>query len=530
MSDLYASSFSGVDWVAKLNAACGALPNGGTVVVEDVLAGSATTVGNVPSNVTVVFSGNGVFGINTINLGRFTKLYGRGARFLMLQPNTTGLNMNAPGSQLQSTDHFVLDGITVDCAGLAGTTGIYLGIGLAKGTLENIEVAHGATGIMIDSLQFISTHNIQLWDNVVGFKVYSNVAGGGGNSNTFADWRVIGNQVGGVCKDIGPWGMGSNYFYNPNFLENKICALAVFGNSNQNTLYWDGGCPELNGMSASASIIVDGVTIPRCAIYANKARLTLNNTNVADANVTPEIVAENGSEVLLNNVTGYGNTGGQFVSCDATSVVIVNGELGVVSNVMNVVTYPTTIKPGQVKLIGAPLVTPSTHVQNLYSGNPLHPAFSDTLGGTGSTATDPLYGTVSTVTHGATVGSQDANRFRITQPFGTALTGNQDFLVSVLVKASGACDYGIGLYGDNFSQLTVKLSAGIWQRILIVVGNRASNYGITGLVGFPRDTSAPTISIARLQASAFPAGTFQSRQGLAAIIPAGVINLNGFTS
>lgn len=530
MPELYASSFSGVDWVAKLNAACASLPSGGTVIVDDVLAGNATTAGTIPSNVTVKFTGCGVFGINTLNIGKFTKLYATGAKLLMLQPNVAGISLNTSGSILQSDDHFVLDGIRIDCGNQSNSTGIYLGVGEAKGTLKDVEAVNGTTGIFFDSLQFISTRNVHLWNNVVGFKVYSNTLGGGGNSNTFADWRVIGCQVGGIIKDIGPWGMGSNYFDNPNFLENKVCALAIFGNSSQNTAYWNGGCPELNATSASANIVVDGVTIPKCTLYLNKARFTMNDVNVADAQAATEIIAENNTDLILNNVSGYGNTGGQFVSADATSVVVINGALNVTAGLNNVVSYPSAIKPGQVKLVGAPIVVPSTTVQNLYTGNPLHPAFSDTLGGTGSTAVDPILGTVSVVTHGAVAGSQDGNRFRITQPFTATLVGNQDYLLSVLVKSNTTIQYGIGLYGDNFSQLPITLTAGVWQRVLIVVGNRANNYGITGLVGFPKDTSAPVISLARLETYAGPAGSFQARQGMAQIISTGAINLNGFTS
>ena len=68
---LSAAEFPGSDWLARVNAAAAALPNGGTIEVPDSIAGPATTRGAIPSDVTLEFTGSATFGFCQINVAAF---------------------------------------------------------------------------------------------------------------------------------------------------------------------------------------------------------------------------------------------------------------------------------------------------------------------------------------------------------------------------------------------------------------------------------------------------------------------------
>jgi hypothetical protein len=242
---------TGVDWVAKAMSCLPLIPNGGTLLIDDSLVGPAQTVGTFPSGVVLRFTGCGGFGLVSLNVGTFTKLYGCGAKLTMLQPNSIAINMTS-FSPLQSDDSFVIDGLRIDGANLAGTTGLFLGGGTGKGIVDNLTVENcQAVGIRYDGAQFVKSRAVHLLRNAVGFKCYSGV-GGGGNSNDFIDWTVIENPVGAIFSDaVGNLGMGPNKWVNPTFLGSTICGMAVFGNANLSTVDWEGGAPEVNGGGAA---------------------------------------------------------------------------------------------------------------------------------------------------------------------------------------------------------------------------------------------------------------------------------------
>jgi hypothetical protein len=508
---LEADEFEGVDWVDCCNKASAALPNGGTIRIGDDLAGNAITIGNIPSNVTLYFTGGGVFGFGTLNVGPLTKIYGLGATLKILQSNSSGISVTNQAI-LQTNDTLIIQGLKIDGGNLAGTTGIWLGAGTAKVRVRDCEIANCATGVRIDGAQFGSFSGVDVWNCTIGWKNYSIAGGGGGNSNTFLDCKAIGCQVGAIFNDFaGNLGMGPNYWINPSFLDNAICAMAVLGDSFVPTIYWEGGAPESNGQGA-ASIIVDGQTILNSTIYSNLGRITLRDVAIQDAQVATFLLAQNNSQVIFDNVSGYGVTTGNLVSCDATSKFYPNGKLDCLGLATGLVTWPSAVVYGaNLKLLGKPIVIKNALIPNAFTGNAVNIPLSNIIGATASVSIDQQYGSVASVAHGASVGSQDANRWMV--PLGTI---NANVTLSLLIKSNVNCSYRLGIYGNNQSQLAAPLTAGVWQRMVIILN------GVTGsplLVGSPNDATGPTINIAFLQVSLNDEQSY--------ILQSGSINTNG---
>ena len=184
--------------------------------------------------------------------------------------------------------------------------------------------------------------------------------------------------------------------------------------------------------------------------YASNAAVEMESWSVSDASSTPEFLMQNGSTLVLRNVRGYGTPTGQLVNCDGTSGVSFEGRCDCIGTSRGVLRYPDAVKASNVsKYIGTPLIIKNPLVANAFTGNPMTLAFSDTAGAIAGSASDPLYGPISTVIHAASSGSQDSNRF-LFNPACT-LSVASDIAVSILVKASAACSYSIGFYGNNFS-------------------------------------------------------------------------------
>ena len=122
--------------------------------------------------------------------------------------------------------------------------------------------------------------------------------------------------------------MGADYFVNPSLLENSTAAMAVFGNTWPTDVHWYGGAPEHTAeKKAQATVTIDGRVVKQASIYANFAKVTLNEVAIAEASVSPFVRAENSSLITLNNVFGYGNPSGLLVSADATSTTALEGSL-----------------------------------------------------------------------------------------------------------------------------------------------------------------------------------------------------------
>lgn len=539
---LDASAFTGTAWTDKLVSAysSAACASGCTIIVPDSIAGNgAATTLNIPSNVTIQTPGSGNFTACVINLGLYSKWRNLGDALLTWSGSNCG--MYGPSSQvpLQSNDSLIIDHARINCNGQTGANGIKIINGTAKWKLDTPDIT-GCTSptsaaLYLSGAQFGEILNPSLYNNYVGVKIYS-IAGGGGNSNTFVNPKIVFSTVGVLISDaVGNLGQNANVFINPSILSSCAASFAIFGNSFQDSAMWVKGSPELNGNTGngpacSTPLTIDSNVIQtQTSIYESNAKVVLESVDIEDTN-TPWSSLNNGSILSAYNVQGYGGTGGQFSVTDATSSVRLDGGFDSTGIAQGMSTYPASITPGLVvKLIGAALYSPNPFVPNNYINNPSNIALTDCLGGTQSTVVDAIYGPVVTCAQAASSGTQDTNRWRIAAPFG-APSGSQDYLISFLIKCSTGASYEIGWYGDNNTQSQTMTCPTKWQRFVMLVGNKSSSYANTGLVGFPKDSSGPTIELTALEAVAYPAGTLQSSEYFGTILQSGAVNPNGIPS
>lgn len=525
-----AARFPGPDWLAKVNAAAATLSKsrGGTIEVPDSIAGTAVTSGAIPSNVTLEFTGSGTFGLCQLNVGQFSKIYNKGALLQISGPNCTGINQ-ANSAILQKADKFVLDGVRLDCNQQPNSTGVFVGANHAQTAMHNVTVVNCTTaGMRLEGAQFGEYSNVSLYNNLVGLKIYTTMAGGGGNSNTFYGLKAVGNTVGVLVAETSKFGMGANYFVNPSFLSNSVAAMAVFGNVWENDIHWYGGAPEENGGGAS-TITIDGHVVKQASIYANHARIILTETSIAEAKINPFIRAENSSAVLLDNISGYGRWDGTLVSTDSTSTTTLEGHLSTLGTIQNVIAYPSVLRTsGYVRMFGAPVVLSNPLVPNRFSGNPITPPVADSKGAVSSRIeTDRQMGPVRSVVHAKVRGSQEDNRANFGDVISAPTSHPSNILVSILVKASVNCTYALGGYADSHSVTLVPLIAGNWTRVVILKARAAAGTGFT-LVGWPDDSSGPTLSFSRLEVLSEPADSPESAGYIGMVLATGAVNPNGF--
>lgn len=521
-----AAEFSGPDWLARVNAAVAALPKGGTIEVPDSIAGTAATVGDVPANATLEFTGSGTFGFCQINVGRFSKIYNNDAVLELNAANCVGINQQN-GAILQTSDKFILDGVRIDCDHQPNSTGIFVGSGHAQTSMRNVTVVNcTSVGIRLDGVQFGEFSNVSLYDNFVGLKIYSTAAGGGGNSNTFYGLKVVGSTVGVLIAANSEFGMGADYFVNPSLLENSAAAMAIFGRKWETDVHWYGGAPEHTGeRGGQQTATIDGRFVQHASIYANLARVILNDVFVAEATINPFIRAENHSEVVLNNISGYGNTAGTLVSADSTSTTSLQGNISSVGTIENVATYPSRLNTSSYyRIVGAPLISTNLNIPNAFAGNANSPSVADIRGAkTSSTSTDSVMGPVTNVTYAATPGTQETNRVNFGNLVSSRQADQQDIVVSILLKASVDCTYVLEAYGDGYTATPVRLEAGKWTRGIIVKPKTRPGAGFT-LVGWPSDLSGPTISFSKLEVLAIPAGSLEFQGYVGTVLTTGAVN------
>jgi hypothetical protein len=497
---LNAGAFVGMDWVEKVNSAARTLPNGGTIEVPDSIAGLATTTGTIPSNVSLEFTGSATFGFCQINLGKFAKIYNRDALLQMSSHGSGCIGINAvDGAILQTDDKLILDGLRVDCNGQPGSTGIVLGRSGSQYTMRNVSVQSCSTvGLLLDGGQFGEYYNVSLYNNQVGLKIYTVAGAGGGNSNTFYGLRAVHNTVGVLISESTSFGQGPNYFINANLLSNTVAGYAVFGKVGE-ALHIIGGTTEVNGGGPSTSTI-DGRVIKRAAIYSNFAAVYVSQFYVAEATISPWAIIDNKSRLTLDNVYGYGNPAGTLVTSDASSKVFLQGVIDTTGAIQNVFAYPSTLSGGgHLKISGVPVVSLDEGIPNAYAGNAMAPAFEDIEGSASQgTETDRQMGPVRAVTHAAFQGSSKKNRANFGKLLAVPTKETSDMLLSILLKSSVNCTYAMEGVDIPNSAFQFPLLAGQWTRVVLYVGEQGAGSSFT-LVGYPTDSSGPTVSFARLE-------------------------------
>jgi hypothetical protein len=527
-----ASAFAGTHWTDKVVAAYTALGGGGgTIIVPDSIAdnGSATTP-SIPSNVTLQFPGSAVFISCTINVGTYTKIISTGGAHLQLSgTNCVGLNQTNFASR-QTNDYYYVKGLIIDGNSQTGAIAFHVG-NHSQTVFEDTHAvnfnATGSTSYDLQQTQFGLFRRIAAYNGYACAKIYSLASGGGGNSNTFespncdtfVDGFIFANQSSGAFPQEG------NRLINPQFLSATNAEIAVFGNGGGSVVSISGMQPEVTS-AGTGTVVIDGNTIKQSSIYLNGATLNFYENENQEASIAQSLIAENGSVANLRNPTGFGTATGVYCQADATSSCSLSGIVGALGTFQNVSTWPDGVIANQAastatKFYGSPLLAVSGNFSNAWAGNAMTPTFTDTAGSSSSgTVVDSQFGLVSFVTHAASAGNLNSNRFIFNPLFTT--TQASDAEVSVLLNSSVACSYTVENYADNPTVTTVSLPANQWVRVVIVKGNMASSSNFL-LDGFPNCSTGPTIKVTALQATVEPAGTLQSQIYLSEAISTGIV-------
>jgi hypothetical protein len=454
---------TGTHWTDKLVTAYGTAQcsSGCTIQIPDSVAddGFATTP-SIPSNVSVQFTGSATFDACNITIGGYTKL-DTGEATLQVSPSGSNCTLLTQSGliTLQNNDHMIISG-RFDCNSQTGSNAIALGND-AQVSLREMRIANClGVGLNAQATQFSEIYNLQLYNNAIGAKFYSVSGSGGANSLNMYGFKAVGNTVGVVVANKSAFPQTSIFFYNPSFISNSITSLAVFGTStNQTDVHWIGGAPELGGGGA-ASITIDGNVIKRATVYANQAAFFGYDIFNSEATITPSFFGENNSNLYLTDIRGYGASGGTQVQTDLTSSSCLSGTIDTLGEFQNVTCWPsgingkTSVTIGT-RMYGAPVLSYNSAFPNSFTGNSQTPAVTSVgAGASNSTASDAVYGTVTTSTHAASVGSATVN----------------DVLFPTLITSA------TGVTSDLFGSFLIKSSVNVGS-VLLSTGTPPSNSG-----------------------------------------------------
>jgi hypothetical protein len=475
----------------------------------------------------------------------------------MYNPGNAVLVMNAGGSgcgglthtgfaTLQTPDKTILDNVIVNCQFQPSSTGITFNNASAKDEWSDVSVtgcgsSAGGGGVQFGD-QFAHIRNLSLQQNWINLRMEA----GSTNSNTFYDLKTQ-SPYSGVNVLMMPLSapggstQGDNVFINHQCQNGIVACVAMIATSFGGTsASWYGMAPELN--NGTGSLTVNGVTIPHSgAFYISGAGASayINGPYISDAIASPDFnVVSNGLLTFTDMQGAYGSQFGAFVNTDSTGSVNINGVWINTGTVSGVASWPTSISGGRGALGGSPVSYLNPTIPNAFAGNPLTPAFSSTTGTTSNTtATDPVYGLVNTVTFAALAGSNSNNLITINNTI-PSQASTSDYMFSVLVKASVntnvelLCFYSGGGLGFDFTPL--PLYAGQWTRVVGYTYDVGASLPCQ-LQMWPTDSAGATVSLTRLEslatASSGTAITPQSSaQTRSLILQSGAVGTNSQSS
>lgn len=539
-----ASAFSGATWLDKAIAAATSISNVGTVLVPPSLASTAAyPSGTIPTGITLEFTGGGDFGICSITEGKFTKIINPGSAVLKMNSAGSGCTalIHSAQATLQEDDRTILSAVRIDCNGQPGSTGISFTNGSAQDAFYSVSVQKcgsvaGGAGVFLAD-QFGSYHDLVLQQNYVNLKMYTTDAQAGVSSNTFYNLKTnapaSGVNVILANTNTGGQIQTDNWFINHQCQNGSIACIAMFGNGSPGSLkgHWLGTAPELDNGGAS-SITIDGFVIKQAgAFYVNNALLDLKAMDNGDALANPGMLLENHAHADVSDLIGYGGTGNTQIQSDSTSTVSLPGTVQTEGQIYNITQWPSTIMPGGngLRMAGSPIYSRNSTIPNAYTANSLTPAVSSVgTGTTNSTAVDAVYGTVTTATHAASIGSSSTNFVNFGNVISSATSVTSDYMMSFLTKSSVDASYRFNGTIGTFTDLEITLKAGIWTRVVLFMPAQTAATAFN-LLGWPLDTSGPTVSYTALEVLALPTNSVTQRQYMGAVLATGAVNPNGFS-
>lgn len=399
----------------------------------------------------------------------------------------------------------VVSGFIVDGAGVSGITGIQNGTTAGATlyqTFREMLVKGCYIGISNYSTMENSFYSCTVTGNTVGVYVDQDPINGGGNANTFVECHVQANIVGVVINGSSPYPLHNNIFLGGTIQSNEVCGVALI---DADTIRFVGTHIEKNGWKGTASLVFDGLTIPRSAIYADGSNFSLNDLDVSET-LSPAIILSGGSSVTLNSASGYGSSTGTFVSGGSTETAIITGSTAMTGVFdCNVVMDSGFNNVGGGKVgwwSNAAPVYLDSRFPNVFKDFPLTPTMKNVVTAVANGATaDPTFGLVSSTTFAAVTGSTSSNRITIeTVPTASWVSGNY-YAISLSVRADKPGRFQFTVATGAYILLNVDLDT-TWKRITLFF--KASSSVGNLLYVFPLDANGATLYATRVQTTTSP--------------------------
>jgi hypothetical protein len=459
----------------------GAVGNGST---NDTAAIQAAIDYANTNNKTVVFP-TATYAVTSLTTYSFTKIDGQNSTLVQLSGTNPLINHTSTIYLLQTCERCVISDLLLFRNTLTTST---VGFYSTSPTLvlSNVRVEGFDVGFKLETSQFGTFYSVKTYRCNVGLYLISTAIGdpvgqGGGNSYSFYDYQASQSKVGILLSNEGAFPHHSIYFRNPSVLGCSVCGVATFGTSN---VVFDGGAGETNG-DVTSTYTFDGLTIKSASYYFKSSLVSLINTYIAEATVSPAIICETSTVLTLSEVYGYGVVfSSGCIFCDSTSYVVNAGSTSLQSSVGASVsgTIMGNTPPASTLQLGPPIVYETTNLPNTCT----FPAGGDLADANGTTSSgygqDSTYGLFTT----ATFGTSGAGRMRFTIP---VAADNDLSIVSFSVRAGGNTILNCRFSGGQTGSTSTSLFAGRWYRVTWVVSNALIansglelNVDVTGVV------------------------------------------------
>jgi hypothetical protein len=458
------------------------------------------------------------YAVTTLTTYSYTKIDGQNSTLAQLSGTSPLINHTSTIYALQTCERCVISDLLLFRNTLTTST---VGFYSTSPTLvlSNVRAEGFDVGFKLETSQFGTFYSAKTYRCNVGLYLISTAAGdpvgnGGGNSYSFYDYQASQCKVGILLSNEGTFPHHSIYFRNPSVLGCSVCGVATFGTSN---VVFDGGAGETNG-DIPSTYTFDGLTIKSASYYFKSSLVSLINTYIAEATVSPAIICETSTVLTLSEVYGYGVIfSAGCITCDSTSYVVNAGSTNLQSSVGASVSGTTmgNTPPAATLQLGPPIVYETTNLPNTCA-SPAGGDLADTNGTTSSGyAQDSTYGFYSY----AVFGTSGAGRMRFIVP---VAADNDLSIVSFSVKASVNTTLDCRFTDTTTGATSTNLFAGRWYRVTWAVSNALiSNSGLrlgTNTTGvqldvckFQQFTGSPTNSNTISVLNAMLAGAYNPK-------------------
>lgn len=344
------------------------------------------------------------------------------------------------------------------------------------------------------TMEFKGNGAVIEYNNLGHFLEQHPVDGGITNMN-FSSYRYQQNTVGLLLKSTNSGLPLGNITFEDTLLQgNSHCGMAFYssdGNPIQN-IRLSGGHFEANVVDDSVDdIVIQGVSIPPCTIYAKGCKsIELDGVSFGD-NDSPVIIIEN-TNLICKDLEGFGNEIGLRVENRGNSKIYQTGRCVLTGKWQGLSSYGNPRAIGRGCMHGAPLMNDSVTIRNEYVySDPFQPTIgaNNTLGY--SLTSDPETGIkCGKITFDSVIGSTAVNRAQFNILSSPTALDRYEY-ISFLVKSSIESEMSFYFVGSGGALFTITVGTK-WQRIVITNKSNGSN---GSLHIFPADTNGAELSI-----------------------------------